>query len=70
MFVWLNFASHSYLWVPKFSSGVHTVDNKKKILFLANSDWYLYNFRLPLINDLIEQGYKLHLAPLENMKTN
>ena len=38
---------------------------KKKVLFLANSDWYLYNFRLPLINDLIEQGYKLHLfAPL------
>jgi len=29
----------------------------KKIALVANTDWYLYNFRLSLANYLREQGY-------------
>jgi len=31
----------------------------KKILFLSNTSWSLYNFRLGLINELIKNGYKV-----------
>ena len=32
-----------------------------KILLFANTDWYLYNFRLSLAKDLREQGYEVIL---------
>lgn len=32
-----------------------------KILFFANTDWYLYNFRLPLARALREQGHQVVL---------
>ncbi len=32
---------------------------KKKILIVSNTAWSVYNFRLGLINPLIEQGYKV-----------
>ncbi len=35
---------------------------KIKILFLANSGWYLYNFRLSLINYLIKKDFEIHLV--------
>ena len=31
----------------------------KKILLLANSSWYIYNFRLPLIQKIRDNGYNL-----------
>lgn len=34
----------------------------KKVLLLSNSFWYLYNFRLPLINKLNKDGYQLILV--------
>lgn len=34
---------------------------KKKIAYFANTDWYLYNFRLPLINELHNSSYELFL---------
>ncbi len=30
-----------------------------KILFFANTDWYLYNFRLPLARHLRDQGHEV-----------
>jgi glycosyltransferase involved in cell wall biosynthesis len=33
-----------------------------KVLLVANTSWYLYNFRLPLIRDLRERGYQLALV--------
>ena len=34
---------------------------KLKVVFLANTGWYLYNFRLSLINFLIKKGFDIHL---------
>jgi glycosyltransferase involved in cell wall biosynthesis len=34
---------------------------KKRIVFFANTDWYLYNFRLPLIKDLDKNKYEIFL---------
>jgi glycosyltransferase involved in cell wall biosynthesis len=37
---------------------------KSKILISANTSWYLYNFRLPLLRELVSRGCKVHaLAP-------
>ena len=36
-------------------------NERLKIVFLANSGWYFYNFRLNLINFLIEKNYDIHL---------
>ncbi len=33
-----------------------------KVLLVANTSWYLYNFRLPLIQDLRSQGYAVELV--------
>ena len=33
-----------------------------KVLLVANSSWYLFNFRLPLIRDLRDRGYKVSLV--------
>src|SRR5512135_3737220 len=30
-----------------------------KVLFFANTDWYLYNFRLPLATYVREQGHEV-----------
>ena len=32
------------------------------VLLVSNTSWYLYNFRLPLIRDLREQGYRVALV--------
>ena len=32
------------------------------VLLVANTSWYLYNFRLPLIRDLRERGYRVALV--------
>jgi len=34
---------------------------KLKVVFLANTGWYLYNFRLSLINFLIKKDFEIHL---------
>ncbi|MDT8383275.1 MAG: glycosyltransferase family 4 protein [Gammaproteobacteria bacterium] len=39
-----------------------TIDRNDKVLLLANTDWYLYNFRLPLANALRERGYEVVLV--------
>ena len=33
-----------------------------KILLVANSSWYFYNFRLPLIMEILNRGYKVTLV--------
>jgi len=39
-----------------------------KILIVANSSWYLYNFRLGLINSLLDRGYEtITLAPEDDL---
>lgn len=37
------------------------LDNKKKIIIFANTDWYLYNFRYSLIRELIENDFNVLL---------
>ena len=32
------------------------------VLLVSNTSWYLYNFRLPLIRDLRERGYRVALV--------
>ena len=34
---------------------------KKKIVFISNSCWYLYNFRKKLIKDVIKENYEVDL---------
>lgn len=37
-----------------------------RVLLVANTSWYLYNFRLPLITELIACGYEVHcLSPAD-----
>ncbi|SAL30863.1 glycosyltransferase family 4 protein [Caballeronia telluris] len=38
---------------------------KQKVILLANTDWYLYNFRLPLANKLRDNGYEVILVSPE-----
>ena len=38
-----------------------------KIIFVANTSWYLYNFRLPLLKELVSRGYQVFaLAPYDS----
>src|SRR6185295_2516290 len=37
-------------------------DTLRKALFLANTDWYLWNFRLPLLRALRDRGWDVVLA--------
>ena len=38
-----------------------------KVLLVSNTSWYLYNFRLPLIRDLRDRGYRVALvAPYDS----
>ena len=37
-----------------------------KIILIANTSWYLYNFRRPLLKELIVQGYEVHtISPVD-----
>ena len=36
--------------------------HQQRVLLVANTSWYLYNFRLPLIRDLRRQGYQVALV--------
>lgn len=38
------------------------MDERKKILLVANTGWYLYNFRLPLARRLREEGFEVILV--------
>ena len=41
-----------------------------RVLLVANTSWYLYNFRLSLIRHLLESGYDVHcLAPIDQYST-
>ena len=51
------------------------IDDKKnkklKIALLANTSWYFYNFRLSLIEFLIQNNYEIHLiCPYDNYTKN
>ena len=36
----------------------------KKIVFVANTSWYLYNFRLSLLKEMVASGWKVFaIAP-------
>ena len=39
-----------------------TIEQSSKVLLVANTSWYLYNFRLPLITDLRDHGYRVVLV--------
>lgn len=40
--------------------------SSKKVLLVANTSWYLYNFRLPLLRDLRQAGYAVQaVAPAD-----
>ena len=42
-------------------------DIQPKIIFAANTSWYLYNFRLPLLKELVKRGYQVFaLAPFDS----
>ena len=39
----------------------------QRIILVANSSWYFYNFRLQLLKDIRENGYEIYLiAPKIN----
>ncbi|MBL7110191.1 MAG: glycosyltransferase family 4 protein [Candidatus Marinimicrobia bacterium] len=40
-----------------------------KIIFVANTSWYLYNFRKPLIVELLNLGYKVYTISPEDSYT-
>lgn len=43
------------------------LQKEKKIIFFANTDWYIYNFKLSLANSLKQNGYDIVLvAPAGN----
>ena len=44
-------------------------NKEKKICLVANTSWYLYNFRLGLLNDLKEKNYDLTLVSPEDKYT-
>lgn len=39
-----------------------TIPRQPTALFFANTDWYLYNFRLPLARAIRAAGYRVHLV--------
>jgi glycosyltransferase involved in cell wall biosynthesis len=41
-----------------------------KVLLVANTSWYLHNFRLPLLRDLRERGYQVALAAPHDVHTS
>jgi len=41
-----------------------------KVLLVANTSWYLYNFRLPLIRDLRERGFQVALVAPRDAHTS
>ena len=43
---------------PTSPSATH----QQRVLLVANTSWYLYNFRLPLIRDLRRHGYQVALV--------
>lgn len=42
--------------------GVNATETRKKILLVANTGWYLYNFRLPLARRLRSEGFNVVLV--------
>ena len=42
---------------------------QRRVLLVANTAWYLYNFRLPLIRFLAAQGFEVHLLAPEDAYT-
>ena len=40
---------------------INKKNKKLKIMFLANTSWYFYNFRLSLIKFLIQNNFEIHL---------
>uniref|UniRef100_A0A7V1EIM6 Glycosyltransferase family 1 protein n=1 Tax=candidate division WOR-3 bacterium TaxID=2052148 RepID=A0A7V1EIM6_UNCW3 len=40
--------------------------HKYRIILSANTTWYLYNFRLPLIKELLKRGYKVYILSPED----
>ena len=42
------------------------IKKNKVIVFTANSSWYIYNFKLSLINFLISKGLKIYvISPID-----
>ena len=49
--------------------------NKKKLLFIINTDWFFLSHRLPIAIEAINQGYEVHIATtitneLDSLKKN
>lgn len=57
----LDFIMSTYIIAPVFH------DKPKKIIVTSNTSWYLYNFRLPLLKELVSRGYQVFaLAPYDS----
>ncbi|MHB8483639.1 MAG: glycosyltransferase family 4 protein [Nitrospiria bacterium] len=42
-------------------------ENKRLVIYVANTSWYLYNFRLPLLKRMVQKGWRvLAVAPKDN----
>ena len=49
--------------------------NKKRLLFIVNTDWFFLSHRLPIAIEAINQGYEVHIATtitneLDSLKKN
>ena len=36
--------------------------NKKRLLFIVNTDWFFLSHRLPIALEAIKRGYEVHIA--------
>jgi glycosyltransferase involved in cell wall biosynthesis len=51
-----------YSGIPGLAAGTGSANSNVKTLLFANTAWYLYNFRLPLAEELRSQGYEVVLV--------
>ncbi len=55
--------------VPSTSTGESSSQVAHRVLLVANTSWYLYNFRLPLLRHLAAQGLDVQLLAPEDSHT-
>ena len=49
-------------------SSAFSNQKRKNVLLLANTSWYLYNFRISLIDKLVSENYNVILvAPIDGI---
>lgn len=58
----INYQTTSLTESIKKTEGNKANDMKKKVLFLVNHDVVIYNFRLELVERLLNEGYEVHIS--------